>query len=553
MAFWGPNQTQRNAQGRIGELPNWLYEAMRSGFAKEAEAWLKANGYTDEYIANLRQQIQQGFGTPQDIRATGQEIMPGINDLITRRNTRLDEQGNRIAQQGERYNAIPGVDETISNRDQLQFDKGAGIGRNEDFLGGLIDTGFGSQRRRTADTADTIAKDTGNTYSGLRSDSDTAFGDVRSAADRGFGYITNRAADTFSGVRDRINQGRDFALGTTARAFAPAMAATLRRIRAAGIDPNSPEAASLLQRVDTARGHAFDDSMRGTLDQLNQTDLAESANRQGLDLSRLSNDQVLALQNAANKQGLSLDEYLKRSNNTREARNILNELDQGKMAADVQNADTSFQRGQDWATEKQNQELISRGLRIDDVNNRNAIGDKENAFLDKRNQSELTDQELLNQQFQAGANLTGANNQRRDQANTQLGQAGTQQYDVSAQQGNAASGNAAQAGQQYQHSWNLEAPNAGWGSKLIGGLAGPALSLIPGVGPIASSIVGTAAAGAIPGATGNTPQAQPQYNPWGSGNRSTPSWADIFKRNKPGSSSGWGTGTGDYAGWGGGI
>ncbi len=541
MSFWGPSSTQRVDQGQIAEIPLWLKQQMVNGFGDATAAYLKGQGLSDQQIAYLQQQIQQGFGSPQAIRELGQQIQPGINDLIDRRTSRVNQEGTN-------YNAMPGVEQTIGSIGSDLSSKGARIGQNWGDIQGSIDQGFGAQRTRTADTADTIGRDTGDTFGGLLSRSDTSFGDARSNAAQGFGAIKKNAGETYDQVRQRINQGRDAQLGTTARAFAPAMAATLRRIRASGIDPNSPEAASLLQGVDTARGHAFDDSLVRTQSDLNAADLAQQANNQGLDLSKLSNDQTLALQNAANKQGLTVQQYLQRTNLATQTRDIQNELDRTKTAADVQNLDTSFQRGQDQYDQQMNNELISRGLRTQDVGARNSQ-------LENENSNEMTNQGLLDQQFQAGANLTGANNQRRDAAVSGLGQAAGQQYNVGLARGSQGLQNANSALQGFGTSYGLEAPSAGWGAKLLGGAASAAIQAIPGIGQ-AGAILGPAVGGGVAGGGGGglTPNAAPSgtYNPWGGsgGSTRTPSWADIFKKRDVTSTTLPNPATnGGYAGW----
>lgn len=401
--------------------------------------------------------------------------MPGVDDLITRR-------AGRISGQQTDYEALPSVQGTIDNRGAIQDVKDERIGQNFGDIQGAIDQGFGTQHARTADTAATVGKDIDTTYGGAATNSDTAFGDARTRADQGFGAISGDASKTFGGVRDRINQGRDFALGTTARAFAPAMAATLRRVRMAGIDPNSPEAQALLQNVDTARGHAFDDSMQKTIGELNQTDLAEQANKQGLDLSKLSNDQALALQNAANKQGLSLSAYLQRTNQAQMTRDIQNELDAGNMKANIGNVDTAFTRGQDAYKERQNNDLISRGLMLDDFSNRTALSDKANA-------NDVTALGLKNAEFGAGAGYTAADLERKDRATQGFGTAASSLYNTSLGAGGQASQNAGGAQQGFGALYQQEQQNSNLLPKFGAGLLTAAVS--GAAGGLTGNIFGT--------------------------------------------------------------
>lgn len=485
MPFFGSSTNQKNDTGALAEIPRFVLDQMKLGDARAAESYLLAQGYTNEQVATLKQQIQSGLGTPEEIRATGKAVMPGVGDLVNRNMANTE-------QQQQNYADVPGPQTTIDAMGNIIGDKSKRIGENYGDVQSLVDQGFGSQVKRVGDTSDSIGSDLAKTYGSAIDDSGKAYGNAQSAADTGFGKIGTDAGQTYDEVRSRINQSRDPQLGTTARAFAPAMAATLRRIRAAGIDPNSPEAASLLQRVDSARGHAFDDSMTANLNSLNQVDLAQQANQQGLDISKLSNDQQLALQAAAAKQGLTLDQYMKRTDLATQTRDLQNNLTQSKMEADVNNKNAAFGQKQNLSDQQIQQELISRGIRVDDATNKNNL-------LDKVKADDAVNQDLKNQEFNAGFGLAQANNAVKTNANTQLGDAAKTQYQVSGQQGAQATQNAQVADQGFGTSLAVEQPGANWGGKLLGGLAAGALNVVaPGAGT------------ALAGATGTTAS-----NPWG--------------------------------------
>ena len=67
-----------------------------------------------------------------------------------------------------------------------------------------------------------------------------------------------------------------------------------------------------------------------------------------------------------------------------------------------------------------------------------------------------------------------------------MGNIGAQDYNNAFSAANAARGYGQDASQNYGTTYQLEAPNAGWGKKMLGGALGaaaPLLSAIPGVGP----------------------------------------------------------------------
>lgn len=457
MPLFGSSSEFKDAKKALTQLPQELRAEMEKGNTRAAEQYLLGLGYSAEAVNQIRDQYVQGIGSPEDARATGARVMPGVDDLITRR-------ADRISGQQADYNSLPSAQSTIDNRGAIQDVKDSRIGQNFDDIQGAIDTGFGSQRTRTGDTADRVASDTNLTYQDEGNKTSNAINDQIKYTGAGFGAIGDNAAKTFGGVRDRINQGRDAELGTTARAFAPAMAATLRRLRASGIDPNSSEGASLLQRVDSARGHAFDDSMRGTLSQLNQADLAQQSNQQGLDLSKLSNEQMLALQNAANKQNMSLQSFLQRVEQAGKTRDLLNSLDSGNMQANIGNTDTAFSRGQDAYTDRQKNELISRGINIDDFGNRVALSDK-------ANNNDLTALDLKNAEFGAGAGYTAQDLARRDRGTAALANAGQGAQSTSATQSSLAQGAGQGAQQGWQGVYDRESASNNVLPKFFGGLA----------------------------------------------------------------------------------
>src|ERR1700733_11573013 len=122
MPFAGTSSAQKVDQGNLAELPLWLKQQMIQGDANAAAAWLKGQGLSDQQIFTLQQQIQNGVGTPSDVRATGREIMP-VGDLINRNMANTE-------QEQKNYDDLPGAQTTIDAMGNIIGDKSKRIGEN---------------------------------------------------------------------------------------------------------------------------------------------------------------------------------------------------------------------------------------------------------------------------------------------------------------------------------------------------------------------------------------------------------------------------------------
>ncbi len=562
MSFWGASNTQKEATGFPRELGTWSFEQLKSWLGRA-----NAQGATAEQLQQFAQdywkeRTEKGLATPEEIRRFGQEIMPGIDAAIAARGGRLDQVGQdwnnteagvrgRLDQQGENINST--FDQGRDTIDQTYGRIGTRGGNlNREITQNIGDTYGSAQahatdayrglRDESAGTFDRIGANTAGVYGGLRDATGSTYGGLTADNAGTFGGLTADTAGTYGGLRgendaayssasqtiDRLNPTGDFRAATAARAFAPAMAATQRRLRAAGIDPNSPEAAAQLNMVEGAKGRAMDDAFADAttqyVDRKTGLTLGQAGVNRDLALGRLNTTNELGLgrldrASALTREGASIDRNLAQGAEEIGRGTARERLLNNQGLVQQQNAidrDLALQSGADFRGEMvRNQghsDAVDAGyLQNTQANNMARFGATQ-GYFDRGNQfdtsafgtraglaGQLNDEELqrlnLQQgQWGTGMQYAGAQQDARNQAAGTLTNMGQQAY------GNAAnaSGQAGNWGQgaqsAYGQSYGYEAPNAGWGTKMLTGAAGTALNMFaPGAG---TALMGVASGGA---------------------------------------------------------
>jgi len=448
MSFFGLSSQGKNSRGQLENIPYILQDQMNNAFKQGAGQQQQGAGYTQQYVDYLNSILNDpngGFFSPDQITQYGNQAMPGVDAANTDRMARLN-----------------GLPTPISGADTTSALQKINDQRNADYLSQLNGTITGARDNTNRD------------YGGMRQLSQNAY------------------SDATKNVQRLLPTG-DLAAAAAARSFAPAMAASQRRLRASGIDPNSPEASGILQSVDVARGHSMDDTM---------------AANQGNYINQL-NSMVLGGmndQNALTKAQTDITRQLG--------------LTQGSLTMDNTNNNAGINSG--IATGGRNMSIQDQQLA--------------QQLADLYNNANLQNIGLQNQRFNAGTQGLGLGLQQRNNAAGSLGQLGTTLTNQGQAALNSGQGFARDASSGFGENLGIEGANAGWGTKMLAGLAGGALNMFaPGAGTaLTSGIMGAAGLNAPAGgynAYAGTPQSQSQQNPYGG---LMGSIGNLFKTNSNG-------------------
>jgi hypothetical protein len=378
---------------------------MQDAKTQSNNAYALGGQYNAPVASYYTNAMQNGFGTPDQIRSWGQAAMPGVDAAMQNIN-----------------NAYAGVQTPGSTTGQQNANIGATQAYND------------------------------AAYNQINQGNNTAFNNAKNLTSNMYGSLIPQTAQAYQAAQSnlqRLMPGGDLLAANAAQAFAPQVAATNRSLRMSGIDPNSAEASGQVQAVQAARGRSMDDvlaqNMGNYVSQGNALTLGGNQAQTQLGLGRTNDMNNLSLQqNSTNNQ--SAQSQMAANQNLMNQRNqvVQNMRDMGMQDAQIQ------------------QQLQTLGLNLN------------------------------NQQFQAGLQGMGLNLQQQNQGAQGLGGLATQQYNLGNATDNSARAWNQQAYNQYGGDLGVEGQNAGWGTKLLGGLAMGGLNLIaPGAG--------TALGGAIPG------------------------------------------------------
>jgi hypothetical protein len=504
-----------------------------------------------------------GMGNPDLARGYGEWIMPGVNETLARQGGRLsginDDFNNTFSGARNRWDeaagAISGSYDAGNNDINSAY---GGMSRradsaNNDVVGNIIGTygtardttgnAYSDMRGRSNDTFDRMDKSNDSVYGGLRGQASDTFGKIGGTADRTYSGLQGDSASAYGGLQgtnskaygqaqqdlNLIKPGGDAAAGRAARSFAPQVASTMGRLRAAGIDPNSAEASSVLGRVETGRSRAMDDAYAQNIDQYvkqkNDLTLGQEGVNRDLALGKLQNNQGLAMQNESigrdlglnqlqNDQGLGREQFgnarqiaqsqlqnnqdLQREQTgidrnlqlglgqdyrtqTNQNVGVQNNIDAARFGATTANRNSYLNQNIDWTNQ-------ANGMDLSGFNTRAGLAREQNA-------QDAYGLGLQNQQFNTGANWLQQQTAAQDRGAGTFANLGTSQYGQGLAAGNLARGFGGDASQNWQTSYGIEAPNSGWGQRLV---AGAANAFLPGSGAMIDPRVG-----------------QQQSNPWG--------------------------------------
>jgi hypothetical protein len=573
MSFWGPSTTQNQAQGWFPAQGNWNTQQYRDWLNQantQANTGQQNQNWAAQYFQN---RATDGMGNPDLARGYGEWIMPGVNETLDRQSGRLNGIGDDFNNtfQGARNRWDEAGGSINSNYDagnnDINSTYGGMSGRSNDTSNDMIrnlsgiyngvrgTTGndYADMRQRSNDTYNRMDQSNGSVYGGLRGQASDTFGQLGSRADRTYGGLEGDSASTYGGLQgsnaaafgqaqqnlNLIKPGGDAAAGRSARAFAPQVASTMGRLRAAGVDPNSAEASSVLGRVETGRSRAMDDAYAQNIDQYvgrkNDLTLGQEGVNRDLALGRLSNNQNLAMQNESigrglgqnqlqNDQGLAREQFgnarqiaqdqlgnnqsLQREQGgidrdlqlglgqqyrdlTSQNLGTQNSIDAARLGASTANRNNHLNQTLDWTNQANNMDLGG-------YNTRAGLAREQNA-------QDSYGLGLRQEQFNQGANWLQQQTAAQDRgAGALSGIGGLRSTDRDSAQGIWRADSATTPRNNWQTSYGIEAPNSGWGQRLVAGMAN---AFLPGSGGMIDPRAGEPAEqpyGGFGGAAGGT-------------------------------------------------
>ncbi len=184
MSFWSLSQTGKDAQGQLGELPRWSRANMVQSLGRGNTAYDTATGYNSTLADYFKNRMQNGFGTPQDIRAWGQQAMPGVDTAM-----------------GNIRDAYGRVQTPQSTADQ----QNANINKTQNYN----DNAFGQINQGTKDAYGNAINNTQGAYSSARKNGAAAYTDL-------IGKTGNAYADAQANLK-RLLPGGDLLAANAAR------------------------------------------------------------------------------------------------------------------------------------------------------------------------------------------------------------------------------------------------------------------------------------------------------------------------------------------------
>lgn len=495
MAAFGLSRTGKQARGRADRAAYQLGDIGDEATDRARGYFGRGEALNDESLAYFRRLMEQGYITPEEIQALGARAMPGLEGTLGRRRDRLAE--GRTALFGsptagdvmsERAKTLAGIETDIAGtgeRDLADIGESAGrLAADEaaysEAIGKGIRGAFGGARDRTKGTFGNVQQGVRDLYGGLEREA----GDV-------YGGLEREAGSTYRDLISRVKPGSEARAATSARAFAPQMARVAGRLRRAGIDASSPEAANLLSRVEGARSRSMDDRLSDAIEQESalrergfgtQAALRERGfgARAGYRETGGKLGAELSLQELSTLTGLDLGELGAMTQEQR--RNLAARAGMERERRDLTAGarERAFRNRMDLASTRLGEPVMGRGMAIEDI-------DRFRKQLGMESDEDLLGYELERDRFGLGREIADRDINVRSTGATRVAEQGRGYMDAArSQQGFGAEANIASRAA-LQDILEREKANSGWGTRLAIGIGGGLLNTFaPGLGSIIS-------------------------------------------------------------------
>lgn len=235
MPAFGPTDAFKEAAGFNREMGNWSFEQFKEWLDRANQSGAISQQLRDQIINYAQDQIAQGFASPDDIRQIADQIVPGVEEALQRRQGRLNQIqenfGNRVpigdtlARLNENQQ---GAADDISftgeaNQNEIDSVTGRAFGREDDATnrvqgsvrdtygraeGGVNET-FGSLRGTNSRVGGDLLRSLNSAYGGMRGDNASTTGRLQDRASRTTGDLISGSDSTFN----RIGRETDSTFG----------------------------------------------------------------------------------------------------------------------------------------------------------------------------------------------------------------------------------------------------------------------------------------------------------------------------------------------------
>lgn len=486
-SFWGLSSTGKNAKAQQGNIAAWQQGQSQDWANKAADRWSRAAEGQDWATSYWNNRAENPTLTTKDAKATGQDII-NVDDPIARMwsrnaNTRSAWEATvpKAAQVGDTLAA-----NTTTKTERLG-DYGTGqqfvIDAGADTMGGTVRNASGQVGQNLNTTYGQAGTGMADAYGRLIGDVNTNRDKMLTATDAAFAGMDKNVADYAKSV-ETLKPGGEFAAAQMGRSFAPAFASAQGRLRRGGVDPNGVQASAIMAGLGGQQAVAMDDQMaqgnaryvdaQGNLVGMKNNLAGGKLNTTiGLNADALNASTGLGATLANSTRDMTLAKGAEERDQIRSDAASLNAIEQQKQQQTLGLNSDTFGAGQGLLDEQSQNALKTRDMAMADFNTAAGLNQNDN-------QLELTDLGLRKDQYGLGANQILQNQQIQDQAAGQL--TGIAQSNFGNAQGanSAAGGYAQQAANLWNQIYGQEAANAGWGTKMLGGLGTAGLNALTG-------------------------------------------------------------------------
>ena len=471
MGFFGLGSKGKEYRNQWEQYAPWSFGQAQDWTAQSKQYQNRADPYAQwgyDYYGDVLQ--QGGLPSPASIRATGAEVMPGVDEARARR-------WSRWGQTADAAGNIKPASQTMEDVWGNTNTQGDIINANQQQQEALI-TDLSKQLRaaEAAGNKDVVAniKDQlaslealyGTEYGRLRKSGENLYGGLITAGTEAYGTVNKQL--------EALKPGGELQTAQVARSYAPVIRETSERLRRGGIEAGSAQGVAALQRAEIGRARGMDEaagrSIADYVAQKNAATLGQQALGERLGQAQLgyetglTTEQVAATAGAKKEAGTQFRSELLRSLAANQG------ISASEAEAKAGNLDATLKRNIELLADKNKAVLLSRALETEDWTRFKEI-------TDGMNQEELTQLGLQQMQYSAGMDYTQAKLGREDQAMANMLGLTAQDYTRATTAAKIAQAYGKDASEVYKQLYGVEAANAGWGTKF---LLGAGLSLLTG-------------------------------------------------------------------------
>lgn len=475
-SFWGLNQSGKDSIKAVETGAGWNFDQSKNYAARAGESRAQGNQRTGEAWDLYKQRANEGIGNTGQIRDYGQAAMPGVQEAIDARKRLLAQQQQTLSNFG--YRAPQTMNEIYGYLDQ----EAGNVGQNWDFSQGIIDGGYAGMTNRANAANQEIVQSIKDTFGSARGQFNDAYRQLRGSAADVYGGLEGELEGTTAAQQrnvEMLKPGSDAFAARTARSYAPMMSNTMSRLRRGGLDPNSVQAGGMLSQAEAERARGIDDAAaQGTTQYVNAANNILGNRQAELERLRgtgLAMDTSLGTAQAGANLKLGLDEGSAFQDEVRRNLGLQTALDQTRQGQTLDNQQFNFQEGQRILGQKADAAQLGRQMGLQDLG-------LDQGMLDKAMQEEMVSPEALATQFGMGQNFAVQNANAQNTGLAGLSQIGQADLARSISEAMLAQGFSQSAIDAYLKNLGIQSANAGWGAKMLAGMAEQAARAYAGGG-----------------------------------------------------------------------